>query len=436
MIETLRQFVGRPLFRRVARGLAWGVVAELAAKGSLFLVTVYLAGVLGATDFGHFAFLQTLFVFAWMGVDLGLNMYAVREVARRPGDVAEFVADFSGMRLTLATLLSGATLCGLWAAGSGQLQFWLAGGFALYLVIRSVQPDWLLRGLERYRDLAIVNVGMSALLLLATWSLIRDPGDARLASLPWFLSYLLGTIGMILALRHRIAGLRPGTMGIRPRRWLGHWRESIHFTLSNGVSTLYQNIPVLYVYSLGSAAMTGQFAAPFRLVVAMIYVASVVPMVIYPVFTDLHSRGRTQALKTLVGVLSAVVLAGGCVVAAVAFAFADEAVGRLFGRGYEGSADVLRWLCIFLLLRSLRAVFVRVVSAGGNQRSYSIVSIVSVVALLALLAILTVLGVDPPLAASAALTACEVGVVVAMGFLTAKTIGQESTWQRSRGVDT
>jgi O-antigen/teichoic acid export membrane protein len=406
--------------------------AELVAKGSLFLVTVYLAGVLGAADFGRFAFLQTLFVFAWMGVDLGLNMYAVREVARRPGDVSEFVADFSGMRLSLALVLSGATLAGLWLAGSDPLQLWLAGGFALYLVVRSVQPDWLLRGLERYFELAVVNVVMSALLLLATWALIRDSGDARLASLPWFLSYLLGTIGMVLALRRRVPGLDPAGMRVRPRRWLGHWRESVHFTLSNGVATLYQNIPVLYVYALGSATMTGIFAAPFRLVIAMIFVSSVVPMVVYPIFTDLHSRGRRRTLKTLVGLMSLAMIAGAGLVAALAFVYADSAVRLLFGPEYAASGDILRWLCAFFALRSLRAVFVRVVSAGGNQRDYSIVSIASVCALLALLAILAAAGFDPPLAASIALTICEIGVVVAMAFLTARTVAQESSWQRLR----
>lgn len=432
MIGALRRYAGRPLVRRLASGLAWGAFAELAAKGTLFLVTVYLAAVLGAADFGRFAFLQTLFVFAWMGVDLGLNMYAVREVARRPADLSEFVADFSGMRLSLALVLAGAMLAALWLSGSGSLQLSIAGGFALYLVVRAVQPDWLLRGLERYRELAAVNVVMSALLLLATWALIRDSGDARLASLPWFLAYLLGTIGMVLALRRRVTGLDAAAMRLRPGRWLGHWRESVHFTLSNGVATLYQNIPVLYVYALGSAAMTGVFAAPFRLVVAMIFVSSVVPMVVYPVFTDLHSRGRRQTLSTLVGIMSLAMIAGTGLVAALAFVYADAAVDLLLGREYAASADILRWLCVFFALRSLRAVFVRVVSAGGNQRDYSVVSIASVGALAALLAVLTAAGLDPPLAASVALTVCEVGVVVAMAFLTARTVAQESSWQRAR----
>lgn len=432
MLDSLRQFTGRPLVRRVAHGLAWGGTAEVAAKGSLFLVSVYLAGVLGAADFGHFSFLQTMFVFVWMGVDLGLNMYSVREVARRPAEVSEFTADFTGMRLSLALVLSTVAILVVWVAGGDAVQFWMACGFALYLIVRAVQPDWLLRGLERYRELAAVNVAMAVILLLATWAMIRDAGDARLASLPWFLSYFLGTVGVLVALRLRVPGLNWRAMRIEPRRWLGHWRESIHFTLSNGVSSLHQNIPVLFVYAFGTPTMTGLFAAPFRLVVALVYVSSMVPAVVYPIFTDLHSRGRTATLRKLTALMSLAVLVGAGLVTGIAFIYAEEVVELLFGAEYRASAEVLRWLCVFLLLRSLRAVFVRVVSAGGDQRKYSIVSIASVVALLALMGLLTVAGVEPPLAASIALTVCEVGVVIAMGIMTVRTIAQGSSWQLDR----
>jgi len=432
-LDRLRQFASGRLARRVARGLLWGVIAEVASKGSLFLVSIYLAGVLGAADFGHFAFLQTVFVFVWMGVDLGLNMYAVREVARRQGDVVPLVADISGMRLSAAITLSVIATLAIWAAGADPVQLRIACGFAVYVVVRAVQPDWLLRGLEHFRELAAVNIAMAAILLAVSWTMIRDATDAPLASLPWVLSYLLGTLGLVIALRRCIPDFNPTQVRMRPGRWLGHWRESIHFTLSNGVATLYQNIPVLYVYAFGSAAMTGVFAAPFRVVVAMIFVSSVPPMVVYPILTDLHSRGRRQSLKSLVRLMSLAMIAATGVIAAGAFVGSDAAVRLLFGREYAASGEILRWLCIFFALRSLRAVFVRVVAAGGDQREYSIVSIASVAALLALLAILTPLGFDPPLAASIALTICEVGVVIAMALLAERTMSRGSGWQRVGG---
>ena len=85
--------VRRTLLARVASNFAWGMVAEGSARGALFLTSVHLAQVLGARYFGEFSFLQTIFVFLWLGVDLGLNMYATREVARSPSDTARLLAD-------------------------------------------------------------------------------------------------------------------------------------------------------------------------------------------------------------------------------------------------------------------------------------------------------------------------------------------------------
>lgn len=424
----------RPLFRRVAGGLAWGMTAEVAAKGSLFLVTIYLAAVLGAANFGLFVFLQTVFVFVWMGVDLGLNMYAVREVARRPGEAHNLIADFSGMRLILALALAGSAVLVMWLSGAGAVQLWLACGFSLYLIVRAIQPDWVLRGLERYFELTLVSVATAVILLLVTYAMVDERSDVRLASLPWFLSYLLGTVGIYLVLRYRIPALRLMPLTVRPRLWLAHWRESVHFTLSNGVSTLYQNIPIIYVYYLGSDELTGLFAAPFRLAVAMIFVTSVVPMVVYPVFTDLHNQGRTQVLSRLVGVMSVAMLVGAGAITGVLFPFAENVTELLFGPAYRDSAGVLRWLCIFFLLRSVRAVFVRAVCAAGHQRDYSVVSILAVAGLLATLAALTFVGLNPLLAAPVALTACEAAVVIAMGLLTARTVVQQPPWQFFRSA--
>jgi O-antigen/teichoic acid export membrane protein len=407
----------RPLLARIAGNFAWGMVAEMSAKGALFLVTLRLAGVLGAENFGEFSFLQTVFIFLWMGVDLGLNMYATREVARNPDDVARLLADLTAMRLGLALALGGLALAGF-SMRSDPATTYLTAGFALYLVVRAVQPDWLLRGLERYRALALVNIATAVLQLAVTWLLIDGPEDYALSSLPWFVSYLVGTGGVVLALRH--AGIPVWRRGdwSGPRGWWRHWSESIHFTLSSGVSTLYQNLPLLYLYWQGTAQQTGLFAAPFRLVIALLFVASVFPMTLYPVIADLEARGRGRALARLIGAAALATTVAAGIVGAMTAIWAESIVTMLYGAEYLAGAQSLRWLSLFLLLRSVRAVFVRVVGGMGHQRRCSAVSIASVAALLALLGCFSWLGIDPLVGAPVALAVTEAVVLLSMVALT------------------
>lgn len=402
----------RSLLARVTGNLAWGMVAEFSAKGALFLVTLRLAGVLGTARFGEFSFLQTVFVFLWMGVDLGLNQYATREVARDRDGAGRLLADLTAMRFLLAAALGALALAGLaWRADAATA--WVTGGFVLYLLVRAIQPDWLLRGLERYRALAVANVVTALLQLAVTWAVIDGPEDYALASLPWLVSYLLGTAMVVLALRSAGIAWRRGS-GSGPRGWRHHWSESIHFTLSSGVSTFYQNVPLIYLYWLGDAHQTGLFAAPFRLVVALLFVASVFPMTLFPVIADLEVRGNSRALARLVLAAAIAVAAGTAAVSAVIAVRAEDVITALYGAAYLDGAPTLRWLSIFLFLRAVRAVFVRVAGGMGHQRRYSAVSIASVAVLLALLAVLAVLGVEPLEAAPVALAVTEAGVLAAM----------------------
>ena len=411
----------RPLLARIASNLAWGLVAEGSARGALFLVSVHLAAVLGARYFGEFSYLQTIFVFLWMGVDLGLNMYATREVARSRTDVTCLLADLTVMRFLLALALGALALVLVSFRGDTSMLA-VTAGFALYLVVRAVQPDWLLRGLERYRALAAANVATAVLQLAVTWAMIDGPEDFALSSVPWLVSYLVSTAGIAIALhRYGIPVWRRGASS-GPAGWWRHWSQSIHFTLSNGVSTLYQNLPLLYLYWQGSAQATGLFAAPFRLVVALLFVASVFPMTLYPVIADLETRGEARALARLVGWAAALTLAATGVVSAVAVAWAEPVMQRLFGAEYLAAVPTLRWLALFLLLRSVRAVFVRVVCGMGAERSYSMVSIASVVVLLALLVALQLAGADGLTASAIALALTEAGVLFAMIGLTTRVV--------------
>jgi O-antigen/teichoic acid export membrane protein len=298
----------------------------------------------------------------------------------------------------------------------------VTGGFVLYLVVRAVQPDWLLRGLEHYRALAAANIVTAVLQLAATWAMIDGPEDFALSSLPWLISYVVSTAGIAIALhRFGIPVWRQGASS-GPAGWWRHWSQSIHFTLSSGVSTLYQNLPLLYLYWQGSAQATGLFAAPFRLVVALLFVASVFPMTLYPVIADLETRGEARALARLVAWAAVLTAAATGVVSAVAVVWAEPVILRLFGPEYLAAVPTLRWLALFLLLRSVRAVFVRVVCGMGAERSYSIVSIVSVAALLALMVGLQLAGADGLTASAAALALTEAGVLAAMVGLTLRVV--------------
>jgi hypothetical protein len=70
-----------------------------------------------------------------------------------------------------------------------------------------------------------------------------------------------------------------------------------------------------------------------------------------------------------------------------------------------------------MLLRSVRAVFVRGVCAAGHERRYSIVALASLIVLVAVLAVMTLAGFGVLQAASIGLVVTEALVTAAMAVL-------------------
>jgi O-antigen/teichoic acid export membrane protein len=410
----------RSFLQRISSNVVWALAAEGIGKGAAFLVMIQLARTLGAESFGVFTFVYTLFTFLWVGVDLGLAMYGTREIARRSQDHSALVSAIIMMRLILAMLIALGTLTvGLiWLREPASK--YLAVSFSLFLLFRACYLDWYLRGIEQYAALTLVSA-LVALGLLATAYLgIHSVTDLGKAGLPWVCGYALGALAIIAVAQRgglRISLQTRGNWHI----WMSHWRESIHFTLSNGVSLLYQNLPLFYLYAFAGPSVTGQFAAAFRAIIAAIFVFSIFPMAIYPVLADLYVRGEKRFAElarrsaTLIGL-------GSVLVAAVVGIWAENIIDLIFGSDYSESALALRILLLFLVLRSVRAVYVRAVAAAGFQRDYSKIAIVSVVAFALLLGLITLIGLPPLLYSCWALVFVEAGILAAMWLLNTRIV--------------
>ncbi len=412
-----------PLQRRISRNVSWSLLAESIGKGAVFLVMIHLARALGSEAFGQFSFLYTLFMVLWVGVDLGLEMYGSREVARRRHEDSQLISAIIAMRLTIAVVIGLVTLSLLLLLADDAASRELALAFTLYLVLRAVYLDWYLRGREHYRALALISSLVALGLVAIAWLGVESSSDLSAAGWPWAAGYALGVVGVVIYLRRQglSVSLRR-TGGIK--QWLSHWSESIHFTLANGIGLLYQNLPVFYLYAFAGASLTGQYAAAFRVVMAGVFVFSIIPMAIYPVFADLFERREPQFI-TVARKATAFLAIAVIVASPVIALLADWLVTTLLGAEYLPSVSTLRVLLLFLCLRAVRAVYVRALSAAGRQRDYTKVMTGAVVGLAALLGAITVWDLALLVYTPWSLVVVESAVLVAMWLLVSTRIYPE-----------
>ena len=78
---------------------------------------------------------------------------------------------------------------------------------------------------------------------------------------------------------------------------LSHIKESIHFTISKGFLTLYIYLPIIYLGLFSSDYEVGLFSAPFRLIIAITFVISILPMALFPIFSELYISNKEKFNK-------------------------------------------------------------------------------------------------------------------------------------------
>ena len=414
-----RSSVNHRLLRRITGNFAWAFVSEGSTKGAVLLVTLHLAAVLGVQSFGVFSFVLTVFTFMWMGVDLGLGMYGTREIARGRQTSEDLPMTLSFMRGSIAILIGLVTAGVVFVLQRDTVPALLALSFCGYLLVRAFYVDWYLRGLEEYRTLAAISVVSAAGMIVSAYFFLDSNAGLAWSGLPWFVAYTIGSTVIWIVIGHQKFGRHRGVSEIA--RWSNHWRESVHFTLSNGVSTIFQNLPLVSLYLLGDAFITGEFAAPYRLVIAAIFVMSILPLAMYPVIAEQYEN-RARGLRRMILLAVLAVAIASVFVAVPAGYYAEEIVMGLFGLEYSESVGALRILLVFFVLRSTRAVLVRTVCAAGFQRDYSLIAMASVVVISIFLIGAPLFDTNILSATCWALAITELLVLLALGQLTMRVL--------------
>ncbi len=100
--------------------IAYKAFADLAGKGSLFLVTIAAARVLSSQAFGIFSLGSTLGWIVAVATDFGIQLHLAREVARAPEDAARLLGVWLRIRVWTAcaamVLVAAGLLAGRWPA--------------------------------------------------------------------------------------------------------------------------------------------------------------------------------------------------------------------------------------------------------------------------------------------------------------------------------
>jgi O-antigen/teichoic acid export membrane protein len=366
---------------RDAMLIAYKALADLAGKGSLFLVTIVAARRLSPQAFGIFSLGSALGWMIAVATDFGIQLHLAREVARTPADASRLLGAWLRVRLWTAggatALVAAGLVAGRWPAAYAVP----IGVFALMYACSGLIEflHYFYRGLSRSDVESSLTIwqrgGTLAFGLLA---LAWRPDVTVLAVA--MLVPVVVTLAASLRIAARISGdrsRRRANLNVRARVSTAFRRDVWPIGAGIVFSALYFRIDVFLVQLWSGTESVALYNAVFRLVEALRLFPAAVLAVTLPVLcraTDLRPLARAAVPLVAFAVAATVVL----------WLSAGWMIPLIYGARYAAAVPAFRILLLAFPLMSLNYALTHQLVGWDGQRSYAAMCAVALVVNVAL----------------------------------------------------
>jgi len=373
-LGNFRLLIRRALQSTVARN-ALSLYSFRFSNYLLQLITIpYLVRMLGAESFGILGFAQGLVNSFAVVVDYGFDWSATREISTRRENIASasrVAMSIWGAKLCLCLLCLIALLPVTFLVAKVRMAALLVWALTGIMFGRVLFPTWLFQGLERMGAIAIINVSIRAIGLLALIVLVRGPKDLLVCVIILSgQSFLTGVCGAIYAFsKFEIRLVTPSWRDI-----VKSLKDGWALFLSSGASILYLSGNAFILGMLvPDISLVGYYDAAERLVRVAMDPLGPIYQAFFPRINKLAHVSKELTLREGRRVLALLVPLG-IAIFAVMMVGSPIIVRVVFGAKFMASAGILRILSFNVLNLALAAVWSTLMMMSF-KRDYAVVKI-------------------------------------------------------------
>ena len=329
--------------REILKQSSWLVLANVLTRIVSFFYTIFLARVLGVSDFGQLSVAISYFAIISAVSDFGFNRYIVREVARDKLKSSELLCNVVMLRLTLTSVVFGIFSLGLYLMDPDKMRVSLSLLATLAILPQGVALtfDGIFIGIRKLKFSAIsVVLANLAATLAGLYLVINGLGATGAVN-----AIIFGQIIYVLILyfflhRLRIFSLSKVTFSILKKALVG----SLPYGLLGILGLLYFRIDsVLLSYMKGSFE-TGLYGVSYRFLEAIIFIPGAFASALFPILTKLHDKNTNQMRKIYFDSLKLMITVGFGF--SLVFIFILPFIFKLFLPDYLQSVDAIKILAL------------------------------------------------------------------------------------------
>ena len=268
--------------------LAFG---EIVSKAIGFLVMAYLARTLGAAGFGKFSFAQAVVIYFVVLINLGLDIYGTRQIARAPAECRPLVDHLLTLRVFASLVSYSLLLVLIWfmEKDATTKQLLVCMGFLIFAF--SLNLEWFFQGLEKMQYISLSRICRSVLYALLVFFWVKGSHDLLKVGIFFTASALLASFilfGIFLKQNER------PRFQVDWKAWQGMLRISLPMGLSLIMITIYHNLDSVMLGFMKSDEAVGWYNAAYKIVMILTLPATLLHSVFLPALSRIKDWVKVE----------------------------------------------------------------------------------------------------------------------------------------------
>jgi O-antigen/teichoic acid export membrane protein len=347
-------------------------LSTVVGKLFYFLLFILIGRYLGPSDLGKFTFALSFVAMFAVVNDLGLNILAVREVAKEEDLAGKYLGNIAAIKVVLGMVALALVMLFVNLMGYPQdnIRIVLLMGVAALLTAVSNGMRWVFQAYQRLEYESLVSVVQNILyfclgfLAISLGLGVYGVGFSQIA------------VGILVVLFTWIL-LKKGFLKVKFEIDLDFWkkilRKSVPFALMLVFTGLYLNADTVLLSKFKGDQAVGLYNAANRLVLAGKMIPGVIIPALFPVMAEISRAGQSE-FNNFLEKSSILMFSLALPVAVAITILAGKTIGLLYGAGFVGSV-----LCLQILVWGMFFMYISIVLgfgliAKGKQKTNTVIT--------------------------------------------------------------
>ena len=345
------------------KNLGGFLLGNLIAFALGFGTTAYLVRVLGDVGFGRFNYAQTLAMYGALVVDLGLNAYGSRSVAREPLAANQILGNIASFQFILGILLLVISyaiiyLSPWWIDNSDSLLIMVS---MLFVLPFAMNIEWFYLGLQRMNIVSVSKIIQYGSILLLTVLFVKNVTNIVAASLLRVVGCLLSALWLFYSLKSHVS-LR---VHVNFKEVIKYFSSSRWFWLTSIITQLFNGSDVIILHAFRSDREVGLYSSSFRLMGFITLAISLINSAMFPVLST-NSKDK-DIFRHLLRFYLYVSLSVAFVILVLGANFSNYIIAQLYGKEYLDSVPTFRILLLAAAVLTVNGAIAVPLLAYGKE---------------------------------------------------------------------